>query len=149
MHQKSMLAGVARGSPLLPRCGQAKEPSDTKLCRLKLRLEKTLIPPTVMCHAHSCQHFVSGIASLVFLRARKLSWSPALRFCPEPILALADTVQSSAGKQIPRREAFNEVPLTLLRTVAIWSLTTHGGEEQKLLRVREGWGLHQHQLLPE
>lgn len=69
--QKSMLAGGVRGSPLLPSCGQAKEPSDTKVCILKLRLEKTLNPPRVMHRAHSCQHFVSGLDSLGFSEGKE------------------------------------------------------------------------------
>lgn len=73
-----------------------------------------------MHHAHSCQHFGFGLASWLFLRVRKKSWSPTVSFCPKPILALADTVQTAGSKQIPQPEAFNKAPVTFLRAVQQW-----------------------------
>lgn len=89
-------------------------------CRSKLRLKQTPAPPRVMHHAHSCQHFGFGLASWLFLRVRKKSWSPTVSFCPKPILALADTAQTADSKQIPQPEAFNKVPVTFLRAVQQW-----------------------------
>lgn len=41
-----------------------------------------------MHHTHSCQHFGFGLASWLFLRMRKKTWSPTLNFCFKPIPGL-------------------------------------------------------------
>lgn len=150
MHQKSALAAVVRDSLLLPNCGQAKEPSDPKDCRQKLRLDRKLVPPTVMHHAHSCHVLASPLG---FLMARKQSWTPTLSVFPETVLAFAETVQNAASKQIPHPEAFNDIhqdtPAVVTAETAVWSLTTHSEEQARLLRVRGGRCLHPSQLLPE
>lgn len=133
-----MLAAGVRVSPLLPSHGQAKEPSDTKHCRSKLRLKQTPAPPRVMHHAHSCQHFGFGLASWLFLRVRKKSWSPTVSFCPKPIRALADTVQTAGSKQIPQPEAFNKVPVTFLRAVQQWWQLRQPPSQPAAVRSREG-----------
>lgn len=125
---------------LLPRCGQAKEPSNTKNSRPQLKVQQTLVPPTVRHHAHSCQHFGFRLASWVFLKVRKQCWSPTLRFCPKPILALADTVQNEARKQISRLEAFCEVPATSFRAVQQWWQLRQPLCDASPKAVRRRWG---------
>lgn len=133
MHQKSMLAAGVKVSPLLPSHGQTKEPSDTNHCRSE---QQTLVPPRLMHHAQSCHHFGFRLASWLFLRVRKKSWSPTLSFCPKPILAL----WTLCG-QIPQPEAFNKVPVTFLRAVQQWwQLRQPPCEASQLGAVRSRWG---------
>lgn len=100
MHQKSMLTAGVKVSPLLPSHGQAKEPSDTNHRRSK---QQTVVPPRAMHHAHSCYHFGFGLASWLFLRVRKKSWSPTLSFCPKPIPALQTQRRLQTANKSPRQ----------------------------------------------
>lgn len=75
-----------------------------------------------MHHAHSCQHFGFGLASWIFLRVKKKTWSPTLSFCFNPILGLWTLCRQQTN---PSARGFNKVPGIFLRAVQQWKQLRH------------------------